>query len=1240
MSHTLQTPLELPLHGSALIEASAGTGKTYTIAAQYVRFILAHIQQNDSTQLRAEPLLPPQILVVTFTKAATAELKERIRQRLVDTAYWFRQPVDEKSGDDVIEGLRACYAVEQWPACAYALQTAGEWMDEASVKTIHSWCQGVLKEHAFSSGSLFEQTLTTDLEHIRLDAVRDYWRSFIYPLSAELLPAVHRVAPTPQVLKERIAKLWSRPVTEEFTAPDIRHWIEQAHTDFQARILEQHRAWSYYLARWYALIEDGEKAGLFNKPRTINLKKSRKDFAGIEQWIALPQAAALQDLPTLSKTVVENYGPAKFPQLYDGAAIESDLLTAIVDLDSALNASADISQPLLDHALSWIKARVTEQLHQQALMGFDDIIAQTRQALSGQHGQTLGDLLRNQYPVAMIDEFQDTDPDQYAIFNAVYDIARTPDDCAVFLIGDPKQAIYAFRGADIFTYLQAREDTRGRHYSLATNFRSTTQMVEAVNGIFLAAESHRQGQAFMFEHSVPFLPSQARGRAERLIINNQAHEDALTVWLGDGSEQDEQNTKKPFSKEMYRQTYAQRCASYITGLLNSAGAGHSGIKGEDGSFTPLQSKHIAILVSTHEEGYMMQRALRERSVASVYLSDRNSVYDSVVAGDIYRILLACAAPDERGAIQSALYTALLDLPVEALERLQHDDLLWDKQVEQFHEFSRIWRTQGILSMMFRMVHVFDIAGRLLSKAGGERLLTDFLHLAELLQSAATALDGEQALLRYLHEQIYQREQSGQPADEQIVRLESDAELIQIVTVHKSKGLEYPLVFVPFASLCRPVKSSDEVFYYHDENGNKCQTVTPTTEALEAADKERLAEDIRKLYVALTRSRYACWVGVAQVGDWEQSALAHLAAEHSDPALKSESDFLSRIKATWADHPYIDVCTLPDEQNEVLYRQEDVEPEPEFCRMPAGHRFTSWWIASYSALKYGALREPQSAWEDTLIEDTQAATLTENQIVEQVADTTRSSVHLHDLPRGAGPGTFLHNLLEEAADLGFSVVAEQGDVRRALVEKKCRHGHWKERRDLLEQWLQAYLRQSFALPVSDGNGEFSLSDLQRYKAEPEFWLRIDGLSAERIDNLVSAAVMPQFPRPGLQPNYLNGMLKGFIDLVFEYKGRYFIIDYKSNYLGASDAAYTSDAMRDAILASRYDLQYVLYTLALHKLLKNRLGDQYAYETHIGGVIYLFLRGYTAPGAGAFTDRPPQALIEQLDALSMSTDQERF
>ncbi|GHG77397.1 RecBCD enzyme subunit RecB [Alishewanella longhuensis] len=1233
-STILNSPLQLPLTGSVLIEASAGTGKTFTIAALYVRFILAHLPRLAAPATRNTALLPADILVVTFTKAATAELKDRIRKRLVQAAAVFRD--SDPLEDSVLTALKAEFATELWPECAYALQMASEAMDEASVKTIHSWCQSVLREHAFSSGSLFSQQLITDLAPYKLEAVRDYWRNFFYPLPAQLYQRVTELVATPDALLSEINGLWdlAPPACQPLHMAQL---IDAAEQRQQQKLAEAKHRWQLLLPRYFALIDEAEKQGWFTKPKTHNGSKARKDFAALSDWLALATGAKTavdESLPVLKDSLIKNYGK-EFTLHYTGPALSEDLPGALLALQQLLQQKADLRPDLLAHAVSWCKARFEQQLARDAVLGFNDIIQHTRRALTTEQGEALSAILRQQYPVALIDEFQDTDPDQYHIFNTVYQIAANRQDLAVFLIGDPKQAIYAFRGADIYTYLQARRDTEGRHFTLATNFRSSEAMVKGANAIFIPAEKNTFAKAFLFNdargNQVPFVEVAAKGVDRNLIINGKPAETAMQLWtatfaqLSDGGDD-----SKDISKSLYRQSMASRFSDYIALLLNQAVAGKTGFQhtaAASKTLSPLQSKDIAILVATHNEGHLMQRELRKRGLASVYLSDRNSVFDTEVARDLLLLLTACAEPANKRALLNALYTRLLNLSLPELDALQHDDMQWDNRVGQFYQFAASWQQQGVLAMIRQIMQQFKVAERLLAKTAdangnsvaGERYLTDLLHLAELLQQAAAKLEGPQALLRFLHEHIYQRDNVQQPADEQVVRLESDAELIQIVTIHKSKGLEYPLVFLPFISLCRPVSVKDKVFNYHTSDGLPCQSIVAEPTILQQADQERLGEDIRKLYVAVTRAKYACWLSLAPTGDWPKSALAYLL----DATTAADGkQFLARATTLFAGQP-LSVAPLPSFAETQHYQAKEKTSELQqfsACQMPAGHRFSPWWVASYSALKYGALREPDSPQEHNLLDEQ------EDEVAVQAA-----AVSLHELPRGAGPGTFLHNLLQDAAEAGFAQVAKDAELRGALLARRCRHGSWAARRELLDAWLASYLQTAFML--ADGKA-VRLAELNLYKAEPEFWFAVSGVSTVQLDDLVSRAVLPGYTRPGLQANYLNGMLKGFIDLLFEYEGRYYVADYKSNYLGPDNSAYSQGAMRDKILASRYDMQYVLYTLALHKLLKARLQQQYCYDKHIGGVLYLFLRGQHAATAGAFSDKPPRELIEQLDQLLAS------
>lgn len=1218
----LQSPLQLPMNGSNLIEASAGTGKTYTIAALYIRFVLAHIPSVAAEEVRDKPLLPPDILVVTFTKAATAELKERIRQRLVEAAHWFRNTSEAQHKDEFLQQLRNQFDASEWPNCAYALQIASEWMDEASVKTIHSWCQALLKEHAFTSGSLFTQELTTELQRFRDDAARDYWREFVYPLQAADYLAVQQVADAPQALLKACLPLWPMLPKQAPDGINIAALREQAEADFHVRVCHQHRRWQTLLAQLYNFVDEAEAQGWLLNKRKIAPKATARAFKDVEAWLAQDETDALNDLPQITDAMLRNYSTAGFAEC---VSIDTSHLPFLNQLQAIADLASDgpsIREPLLRHAAQWMQYRYYQALHQHALMSFDDIIEQCREALQGPQGELLAEQVRTQFPVAMVDEFQDTDPAQYAIFNAVYRLAQQCDGNAVYLIGDPKQAIYAFRGADIYTYLMARHDTQGRHFTLARNFRSTASMVGASNLVFSRAEQLRDKKAFLFanahDNQVPFVEVKANGQSSQLIIDGEPGEHALTLWLT----ANQKDPTKPLNVSDYNQQQALICASEIVRLLQGANQGVTGIRTGDGPLKPLQRADIAVLVNSRFEGAMVQQALRERGVASVYLSDRNSVFESPVAEQMLRILMACAHPEQRQLVTNALYSAVLALPVNELAALQQDDHAWDTRVEQFYGYAQRWREQGVLAMLQRIIHDFHIAPRLLQELGGERTITDLLHIAELLQQAASKLDGEHALIRYLRDKIYHPGEES--SDEQTVRLESDSELVQIVTVHKSKGLEYPLVFLPFSSISKLVKNDRSVYSYHDTDGQLQHTSEVTPEVLAQVNEERLGEEIRRLYVALTRAKYATWASVATVKNWQQGAFAYLCQAEQG----TEQELADCVRNTWAGSKLLRFVECPAITEDVWRAPQGQRQTPQVCEMPAEHKFRRWWIASYSSLQYGALREPETAVEDQLLEENEVLPA-ESQIVRPAAQTSA----IHHLPRGAGPGTFLHNLLEDAAEQGFADIAQSQAAAHALVERRCRHGVWQQYSERLQTWLSSYLTTEFQLPTGSG---FSLGALHNYQAEPEFWFSLKGVSTTAIDDLIAQHILPTYSRPRLKANYLQGMLKGFIDLVFEHDGRFYVADYKSNYLGDNDSSYTEETMREKILASRYDVQYAIYSLALHRLLQVRLGAEYQPQQHFGGIVYLFLRGHNAPCRGAFTDTLNVEFLEQLSELMLAHD----
>ncbi len=1204
--------LTFPLSGTRLIEASAGTGKTYTIAALYVRLILGHGSQHAE-------LLPPDILVVTFTDAATKELRERIRKRLTQAASYFREKPCEY--DAFLARLRADYPPEQWPACGYRLELAANWMDEAAVYTIHGWCNRMLQQHAFDSGNLFRQEVDTDDQELLMQVVRDYWRRFFYPLSVTACQAVYQLVASPEQLSTLIKPLLFETEASglECAATDISDAFSAWEKWENQRLELESGARSLWLDHRQALeslLREASANGILSG--SLYRKASFEEkLSQIAAWASGRESLGLDALIKFGKQKLEA-GITKAHQdkagIFDHAAFQ-----AIDQLAEHCQQEIDIADLIVRHATHWIRARYDSEKQRIARMTFDDMLTRLDLALQGSNADQLSSAITKQYPVALIDEFQDTDPIQYRIFARLYP-ADAEDQQSCFMIGDPKQAIYSFRGGDIFTYLKAHQATLGRHYTLGTNFRSTQKLVEAVNQLFSHAENQQSAGAFCFKleqyNPLPFQPVAAQGRDDELVIVGQAAP-AMTFWRTTGSE--------AVGMPDYRRQMADATASEIVRLLYSADNKETGFKSQSGAIRPLRPADIAILVRSGSEAKLMRKALAQRQLRSVYLSERESIYASAEAGDLLIWLKALAEPRNERKVRTALSTATLGWSHEALRRLTLDEQAWEQHLERFLAYHERWQQDGILPTLRQLMADYAIPARLKTNGDGERSLTNLLHLAELLQQASSRLEGEQALIRHFAETI----NANQSAEENVIRLESDANLIKIITIHKSKGLEYPLVFLPFICSFREVGGPNTRYYrYHDADYNLSIDLSKNENIKLLSDKERLQEDLRLLYVAVTRACYACWLGVAPVksgnsktSHLHKSAMGYLLNWTADV---SPTELNVRLHALKGDCDGIAIVECP-ESNTQVYQASEPEAALEGVCLPTGKIRDDWWIASYSALQTETIadksRQPPAEAEN-FREDKQADE------ADPMADAPTPASGIHGLPRGADPGVCVHELLEQCAQIGFDTIQADSEQTQILIAKIFQHSVWDNQHNVLAHALREWLN----LPLL-ANADVALSNLQagQYQAEMEFLLGTARVDTQSIDALVSRYIFNGRPRPGLRPNQLNGLLKGFIDLVFEHQGRYYLVDYKFNNLGASADAYAIESLENAMLGKRYDLQAALYLLALHRLLKVRLGDAYDYDSHIGGCLYWFLRGLESDTKGLLITKPPKELITKLDRI---------
>lgn len=1200
MSEALD-PLRLPLRGSRLIEASAGTGKTWTIAALYLRLVLGH---GDEATAPPRPLLPAEVLVMTFTRAATRELSDRIRQRLMQAARCFRGEVPVPAGDALLAGLLDSH--EEGPVrsrAAWRLAQAADAMDEASIHTIDAWCQRMLREHAFDSGQLFDETLLPDEQALREQAVRDYWREALYPLDAGTLSLALQVWPNVEALDQDVKALLPR--LDAVPAPDdeaaLGELIGQTHAALRAALAQLKTGWSERVAAMRQWLDEH----CARKPSPFNGTRLRPGYYlpwldQLAAW-ANDEAASALSLPDSARWRLTQAGLEE--ALSGKAEIDGwpDHFERFAELLTALGRLPDPATPLRWHAARWVHGRLHELKRQAGVYGFADMLQRLTEALQGPHGERLRQRIIDQYPAALIDEFQDTSPLQYRLFDLLYRVADNDPSRALFLIGDPKQSIYRFRGADIYSYLQARRATAGRHAVLGTNHRSTRPLVAAVNRVFEQAQAQRPQGAFAFGqpggHSLlPFEPVAAHGRAE-VLRTGEGMLPALRLVLD----------AEPLSKDAAHTRMAGHAAEFIVHLLSDAQAGLYGPEEAGTLLRRVRPADIAVLVRSGTEADTVRRALSRRGVASVYLSDKDSVFDSPEARDLLAWLRAVAAPRDLRLARSAYASGTLGMDLAELLAQSHDDELWDERLIELRRLQLTWQRQGVLAMLRQTIHLLGLASRWLAQPEGERRITNVLHLAELLQAASTQAQGEQGLIRWLAQRVGDHGEG----DERIVRLESDADLVQVVTVHKSKGLEYPVVLMPFAGSARPVDRKSAVFDLVDDAGQRRIALSASDDDIAAADLERLREDLRLMYVALTRPRHALWLGVSAVrqGNAKTLALPHSALGYLLGAPQQLSaDALAPLLSSWlADDGSVRLDTLDGDA--ALTRLPGGPVAAELPPAPAYNAVfeRDWAIGSFSSMvrdmpaaALGPAWLAVSARQDAVL-----ATDGHDDLPQEGAPALADQPW-HRFPRGALPGNFLHEQMEWLAGEGFALGAANG-LDQAL-QRRCERQGWAHLADDVQHWLQTV--STVALPPLG----VALQGLRGTVPEMEFWLPSQRLSVAHVDALCQAHLWPGQPRPPLPERILQGMLMGFADLVFEHEGRYWVMDYKSTTLGTRDADYHAEALSAAMLRHRYDVQGALYQLALHRLLLSRLGAAYDPARHLGGAVFLFLRGVAGPERG--------------------------
>jgi exodeoxyribonuclease V beta subunit len=1169
---SVQTGLQ---KGVNLIEASAGTGKTYAIAMLVLRFV---VEQGIAIE---------KLLVVTFTKAATEELKDRVRSRLAEA----RRALDglaqdrhtENIDDNIVDWLANLDIAPE--LVKQRLQMALLDIDQAGIFTIHGFCQRVLREHALESGQLFDAELTGDLAEIKQACADDFWRKQIYQRSAWEVAVLTADFKTPDALLASIAAFPGNGLgtyLQLSVYPDCES-LDAALKELQRRVdsaKDRLNDCASVLRNCFA----DEK---FKTGYTDNFDFH---YDSLTAWLhgaaaQIPDAEAFALLTKNGLTDALNGNKFRTNKTQTGDQRKAEYLAELAIDISVFDALAatfkQIALVLRKSLLDSLREELDKRLQQLNVLSFDDLISRLADALQSEKGKLLTAELQQRFEVALIDEFQDTDDSQWHIFSTLF---ASPSQY-LYLIGDPKQAIYKFRGADIYSYLDAQKQAE-HQFTLGQNWRSHPQLVEAVNALF------QRDRAFLLDglEFINVKPGLSEDNGE-LHYAGQAPP-PMVLWQLPESD----------SKTGYW-TAGKAAEGIRIGVVNEVVDLLTGDYTLQPMSRALQPKDIAILVRTNTQARDYQAALRLAGVPSV-LNSTESVFASQEAADLYSLLQAVAHPGDSGLLKQALTLDWFDLDGQALHQLINNETVLDGWMSRFLGYFQDWQQTGLMAMMQHLLSQEKIRANVSKTLMAERQLTNLHHLIELVQQAAVDEHlGINKTLDWLRSAMAK----ASSAEDQQLRLESDDEAVKIVTMHRSKGLEYSIVFCPYLWQRSDRLNSEGLMIRCHEQGRTIVDLGSEDfeRRRELALNEELAEDLRVFYVAVTRAKYRCYVAWGDVRSQDRpndSAMAWLL----EFANADFSEQQTRLQA-FQDHAEYRLLDVPGEING-SYQKTFASAHTQ-AKKRKRSLYTNWQMSSYTAL--------------SALSQHDAPELPEDKAGEQMPATTpEPGSAAMGLPRGAHTGNVVHDLLENHA---FIDLARSKDIATQRDKVCQRYGLKLERPQMLDELLQAVV----ATPLSAIDADFCLMNLAENQClkEMPFYLSMQTMDAARINRILRDT-------PTFQPltaKQMCGYLTGFIDLVCAFPGSsplYYVMDYKTNAL----PDYSPDSLTHAMREHNYGLQYWIYTAVLHRYLQTRLPD-YDYETHFGGVRYLFVRGMQPDQAmsGVYQDRPDLERVEALAAL---------
>lgn len=1244
--------LKAPLSGVHLVEANAGTGKTWNIEALVIRLLVE------------KKLEPGHVLVVTFTDAAAQELRERILVR-INQVYKALSESDYTGSDTFLIACREKYGTQQ--SILDHFETCKSRFDEASIYTIHSFCKQVLTDFRFEAGLETEMNILPDSRIIQQEVIKDEWRSLNHRFSkdsesrlADILTGKVGLGQLESLFNSYSSKTGVRLDSESssllgqacdrvktrWSTMDPSKWVhdyvdglEEAVQTWEDHKDEIRKQWLNTEISRYDYARDGDKW-----ETALNQFLEKPLVGSVDKHVEKFTSTFIQEKP-LKKSSTAPLPDHPFFEL----------------IDFLFYGRTVLENQILRESCERMKQSYLQKRQQQQVLIFDDLLSFTERALdpekNGSNATVLTKALREKYPVALIDEFQDTDQTQYSIFRRIY-VQERSEKYLLYMIGDPKQSIYLFRGADLKTYFKARKDAEST-FTLSKNFRSTQALVQGVNAVF-------SGENSFLDDELTYKPSSADKTTSDLIVPHESNAPLRFIDIKARNE----------TKSASELAVMKWVVFSISRLLSRIGSNSTILDKSSGLKRQVHPGDIALLVATHNQSRRLKHMLAEVGIPAVE-SGEASVFLSEEAGYLNLLLDVVLDPRRTRKVRALLTTPLFGLTSEQVQALELDDTQWTNFIEIFRLGEQIASNKGVLAGLRFLFDRLEIEKNLVQRGNGERSLTNLRHLAELLHAEETSqrrsLSGLASWLL-----MQRKDVNAVKSDDRNMRLESDDERVHIITMHKSKGLQFPIVYAPFL-WNKAWRKKTELFYkINEQTGEMERRFDPDNlvhnDGIQLGRIENLQDQIRLLYVTLTRAEQRCYVPYSSWKEFNTSPLyAVLATRLVQDGIRSEKlgatlvrmdNSVLNVPSEWDENNLISHIlsdlmlksnqTIHFEQigsieKPVLFDQRSIQQKvkaKDFDQNALKRLIPGRSVSSYSSIqrKYGhestfdGMQRDEHAGQGKDSVAFEVSTRIESQL-------SNERKAILNFPKGAITGNFWHELLETvdfSDETQWNEIVDQISAKYGFTDTDDKETV----RNLIQNTVDSPIGQHPAFKKQNPdmlNLKLSALSWTKTLREMEF---LYPYSAIELQSMVTELrqIIPQNDKISalatIQSFDTTSLLTGLIDLVFESNGKFFILDYKSNYLGETLADYTHSEIEKDICSNGYNVQYHLYTAALVRYLSRQIYN-FSYEKHFGGVFYLYWRGLNKEDStGVFYDKPDwgrvKPFIEKVTTVSNISD----